>query len=218
MPESAWCSQCNEWVSVSENGGCANGHPRSSLRGLRQGPPPMPGGPQPVRVAAPPAPPAPTPRAEVDVFSATPDTARSVSASSYPNADGYALVGPEWTPDLTDLMLGQKSLIYGIILNLVSTALRLAFSAISGPQAFFTFAGPMFIVLGALGLASAVCSIYGIWRIGRSLGYSDFIRAFYLVSMFVPFFSLIVMLVLNAQATSKLRKGGYTVGLLGASA
>jgi len=34
MPTAAWCSGCKTNVWVSPDGGCPNGHPRSSLRGL----------------------------------------------------------------------------------------------------------------------------------------------------------------------------------------
>lgn len=38
MPIAAWCSECNASVWVDPDGGCSNGHPRSSLRDLREVP------------------------------------------------------------------------------------------------------------------------------------------------------------------------------------
>jgi hypothetical protein len=75
--------------------------------------------------------------------------------------------------------------------------------------------------LGPIGLLVFVCAILmglvGTFRLCSALGYSMAVRVILIVLLFVPLVSLIVLLVLNAKATGRLRAAGYHVGLLGAS-
>jgi len=53
MATAGWCSDCNANVWVAADGGCSNGHPRSSLRGLYQVPPAVGSAPPAVSTPAP---------------------------------------------------------------------------------------------------------------------------------------------------------------------
>lgn len=77
-----------------------------------------------------------------------------------------------------------------------------------------TFLGPigLLLVLGAV-----LMGLIGTFRLCSGLGYSMAVRVILIVLMFVPLVSLIVLLVLNARATARLRAAGYRVGLLGAT-
>ena len=77
-----------------------------------------------------------------------------------------------------------------------------------------TFLGPIgvLVVLGAV-----LAGLVGTFRLCSGLGYSMPVRVILIVLMFVPLVSLVVLLVLNAKATARLRAAGYHVGLLGAT-
>jgi hypothetical protein len=102
--------------------------------------------------------------------------------------------------DVEEIAAGQKLVIYAIMTYFLAAAARMAI----GPFAFL-------IVLVALGLA-----IVGTLKLGSGLGFSTVNKAICVVLMFVPLVGLIMLLVLNSKATSRLRAAGYTVGLLGA--
>ncbi|MHB1057933.1 MAG: hypothetical protein ACYC0F_08635 [Rhodanobacter sp.] len=76
-------------------------------------------------------------------------------------------------------------------------------------------------LLGPIGLLVVLCAVLmglvGTFRLCSALGYSMAVRVILIVLMFVPLVSLIVLLVLNAKATARLRAAGYHVGLLGAT-
>ena len=95
----------------------------------------------------------------------------------------------------------QKLIIYAILGYFVAVALH----ALLGP-------------IAGLLLVLVVCTaLIGTFRLCTGLGFSMTSRVILLVLMFVPLVSLMVLLVLNAKATGKLRAAGYQVGLLGAS-
>lgn len=95
----------------------------------------------------------------------------------------------------------QKLIIYAIFGYFAAVALQ-------------AFLGPV----AALLLVLVVCAaLMGTFRLCTGLGFSMVSRVILLVLMFVPLVSLVVLLVLNAKATGKLRAAGYHVGLLGAS-
>ncbi|MEQ1512560.1 MAG: hypothetical protein ABL934_07765 [Lysobacteraceae bacterium] len=102
--------------------------------------------------------------------------------------------------DVEEIAAGQKLVIYAILTYFLAAASRMAI----GPLAFV-------VVLVALGLAIA-----GTLKLGSGLGFSTVNKAICVVLMFVPLVGLIMLLVLNTKATSRLRAAGYTVGLLGA--
>ena len=101
---------------------------------------------------------------------------------------------------LGDVASGQKLVIYAILLYFLAAALRTAV----GPIALLAF------------LACLVMSWTGIYKIARGLDYPVGWRIVLLVLMLVPLVGLLVLVMLSSKATSRLRKAGYSVGLLGA--
>ena len=95
----------------------------------------------------------------------------------------------------------QKLIIFSILAYFAGAAAR-------------TFLGPigLLLVLGAV-----LMGLIGTFRLCSGLGYSMLVRVILIVLMFVPLVSLVVLLVLNARATARLRAAGYHVGLLGAT-
>jgi hypothetical protein len=64
-------------------------------------------------------------------------------------------------------------------------------------------------------LATAVVSIYGVYKLGSTL--SKMMGIVYAILMFFPFVSLIVLLYLSAVANRVLQANGIEVGIMGAS-
>jgi hypothetical protein len=101
---------------------------------------------------------------------------------------------------LGDVASGQKLVIYAILLYFLAAALR----TVVGPVALLA-------LLVCLGM-----SWTGIYKIARGLDYPLWWRIVLLVLMLVPLVGLLVLVMLSSRATSRLRKAGYSVGLLGA--
>ncbi|OOG37507.1 hypothetical protein [Rhodanobacter sp. C05] len=102
---------------------------------------------------------------------------------------------------IDEVASAQKLIIYAILTYFAAAAIR----AYMGPVG-------LLVALGAL-----LMGLVGTYRLCSGLGFSMASRVILIVLMFVPLVSLIVLLVLNAKATAKLRSAGYRVGLLGAS-
>jgi hypothetical protein len=96
---------------------------------------------------------------------------------------------------------GQKMIIYGILAYLSCIGLRF----VIGPLILFIL------------LAAMILGIIGSVRLANGMGYPIVVRILVIIALFIPLIGLITLVVLNARATTALRKGGYTVGLLGAS-
>lgn len=118
----------------------------------------------------------------------------------YQSPSAVVDVREQRSSSLGDLASGQKLVIYAILLYFLAAALRTAV----GPIAALAF------------LACLVMSWVGIYKIARGLDYPIWWRIVLLVLMLVPLVGLIELLVLSSKATSRLRKAGYLVGLLGA--
>jgi len=101
---------------------------------------------------------------------------------------------------LGDVASGQKLVIYAILLYFLAAALR----TVVGPVALLAF------------FACLVMSWTGIYKIARGLDYPVWWRIVLLVLMLVPLVGLLVLVMLSSKATGRLRKAGYSVGLLGA--
>lgn len=97
---------------------------------------------------------------------------------------------------------GQKLVIYALLAYIAAMFMRGA-----GLEPFSLIAA-----LGAL-----VMGLIGVYRLSVGLSYSMVVRVIFLILLFVPLVGLLVMLRLNANATTRLRTAGYRVGLLGAS-
>ena len=104
-----------------------------------------------------------------------------------------------------NVRVGQKFLIYAILLNIGTLPLR-----------FGTHDVALLAVSGTVALASIAVSIMGILKVSGGLGYGVGWRMAFCVFIILPLISLIVLLMLNGKATNYLRTAGYQVGLLGA--
>lgn len=102
--------------------------------------------------------------------------------------------------NVEEIAAGQKLVIYAILAYFLAAFSRVAI----GSLAFV-------ILFVALGLAIA-----GVLKLGSGLAFSTVNKAICVALMFIPLVGLIMLLVLNSKATSRLRAAGYTVGLLGA--
>lgn len=101
---------------------------------------------------------------------------------------------------LDDVAYGQKRVVYALLLYFLAIAL----------------AGTM-PVLGSL--AMIVCiglSCHGIYTLTRGLHYPLWARVICIGLIIVPLVGLLVLLALSNRATARLRRAGYSVGLLGA--
>ncbi|MFN0164040.1 MAG: hypothetical protein ACKVQQ_22630 [Burkholderiales bacterium] len=125
-------------------------------------------------------------------------------------ADANPFAPPQARVDVTDadsaerlekLASGQKLVIWGIILSIGSLALQFAI----GPFAF------------VLGIVSFIMSVIGVLRLANGFGYGTGRKIVYIIGLFIPLLSLVMLIVLSVRATRHLREGGYTVGLFGAS-
>lgn len=118
----------------------------------------------------------------------------------YRSPHAAVLERPRPGPELDDVASGQKLVIYAILLYFVAAAAR----AVLGPLATV----PLLICLG-MGWT-------GIYRLSRGLGDAMWMRIALLILMLVPLVGLIVLVILSSRGTSRLKKAGYSVGLLGA--
>lgn len=107
---------------------------------------------------------------------------------------------PADNADLQQIASGQKLVIYSIILNFATIALRS-----SGGLAL------------GLSLVALVMSLVGIVRLCGGFGHSTGTKVLLVIGCFVPLVNLVILVVLSMKATGRLREAGYKVGLLGAS-
>ena len=123
-----------------------------------------------------------------------------------------------WNLDLDELARAQRFLLWVLLWSILA-ALLLAFLS-DGQEmlseklrTFFTWCliGVRYVVLLSL-------QIYSVYRLGRALNRSVWETLAYVAAMCIPIrlVPLIVLLVLNRQATIKLQLAGVPVGLLGA--
>jgi len=96
---------------------------------------------------------------------------------------------------------GQKMIIYAILINIVTYVLQIAVHPL----------------LGLLALGAIALGIVGIITLAKGLGKSTGLTVVFVILMFVPCVSLIMLLILNSEATKELQSAGYRVGLMGAS-
>jgi hypothetical protein len=78
------------------------------------------------------------------------------------------------------------------------------------------FAGDLVVWLLPLQLASSVANLSAAYRLGSSVHRSAAFGVWMAILAFIPCIGIIALLIVNAQATSRLQKNGYQVGLLGA--
>jgi len=109
------------------------------------------------------------------------------------------------TNALENLRAGQRLIIGGILLNLITIPFRV-----------FPHDRALLVVGGLLGVAAIIVSIVGLLRMGAGLGIHIVWRILLCVVMIVPLINLIILLMLNSRATRHLTDNGYKVGLFGA--
>jgi len=112
-----------------------------------------------------------------------------------------AAEAPQQGTRLARIARGQKFVIYAILLNLTTMALTAAVGNVAA----------------LLYIPALVVSLVGIHGLASGLGYAVWKEVFLIVLMLVPLLNLIMLAVINFQATKMLRAGGYKVGLFGAS-
>lgn len=112
---------------------------------------------------------------------------------------------------MSDLISGQKCVIWAILLNLAATAITIGVVAMVGSLGDSGLGTTWFFVSRGLGMVAWFLSMWGVYQMVHSMGSSYF----FFPAMFVPVISIFALLVLNAQATGRLRSNGYKVGLLG---
>lgn len=116
-----------------------------------------------------------------------------------------------------DVRIGQKLLIYAILLYVINTAFVIIAAGSSLESSEPAPVSTIAIMIFALG--SIIAKVLGIWgnlRVTAGLGYTGVARFFLCLLMFVSCASFIVMIVLSSSATTFLRDRGLQVGLLGA--
>jgi hypothetical protein len=106
---------------------------------------------------------------------------------------------------------GQRFILFSILLNLLVVAIAFLVPRIDFLVAIFGIINLIAI------LTSVILAIVGIIRLSSGLGYGIAARILMIISMFIPFVSLIVLFILSNKATPLLRSAGYKVGLLGAA-
>ncbi len=109
----------------------------------------------------------------------------------------------------------QKLVIYAIVLNFCAVAVRLVPTLVTS-DSFVVVAYGTYCLGLVIALASTVMSLVGVYQLASGLDYAIGWRVLFLLFMFVPLVSLLVLLILNDRATKTLRAAGLQVGLLGA--
>jgi hypothetical protein len=100
---------------------------------------------------------------------------------------------------------GQKMLLWGVLLHVASTVVRLA-----NPSPIILTAS------GLMGLLAIILSIIGTIRVSSGLRYHIALRIACCVFMIIPLANIVTLLILSREATACLRAAGYQVGLMGA--
>lgn len=102
---------------------------------------------------------------------------------------------------IENVALGQKFIIYAILVNFLSMGLQFAVGEIAG----------------LIGIVAIGLSLIGMFRLASGLGYSMASTVLLVIFMLVPLVNIITLLILSSRATKALRSAGFKVGLLGAS-
>lgn len=115
------------------------------------------------------------------------------------------------------IAIAQKHLLWVICATLSLIALRLIrpeqlLERLDFDPRFAELLLPVFVVLNVALLLAQLISVI---RLSRAVG-EGWTTVFYALAMVVPCVSLLCLLTLNSRATSRLRKVGISVGLLGA--
>ena len=139
---------------------------------------------------------------------------------SPPKAEVHDVLGPEMDEERVQrLRSGQKLAIYAILIYLVATVVQTSLRGVApspGTQGLLmVVASGFMLIIG--GLAALIMSLMGVWKMGYGLGVGTILRVVMLIFMIVPLINILLLLVVNARATRKLRQAGFKVGFLGVS-
>lgn len=134
---------------------------------------------------------------------------------SPPKAEVRDVFDPEIDEErLQRLRSGQKLAIYAILIYLVATVIQATLRG-AAPSPGMAVASGFMLLIG--GLAALIMSLMGVWKMGYGLGVGTILRVVMLIFMIVPLINILLLLVVNARATRKLRQAGYKVGFFGVS-
>lgn len=116
-------------------------------------------------------------------------------------------------PDTGDVVLGQKIVICAVLMNFLAIG---AMFAVAGSGVSEELGG--MLILGSWGvrLLALILGIFGLLKIGSGLRWSGFSKILLVIGLFVPMLNVILLLLVNGQATAYLKAAGYKVGLAGA--
>jgi DNA integrity scanning protein DisA with diadenylate cyclase activity len=104
-------------------------------------------------------------------------------------------------PELLKLAKAQKLLIHGILTSILAVVL-------------LSVGAPVVAVFGlVVHVASLILQLLAVYRIARALGKT---AVLWLLGVFIPCGGIILLLILNQEATKALEKAGLKVGFFGA--
>jgi len=134
------------------------------------------------------------------------DAAMPVSPNPIPQTERRALPADQTIGELHEIAYRQKLLLYAILVNLVSVI-----------PTFVLITHPVFRPLGwALWLGNIALELWCWYKVGLALKKPLPYIWFLSIGLFLPCISLLVLVVMNASATSALQKADIRVGLMGA--
>jgi hypothetical protein len=102
-----------------------------------------------------------------------------------------------------EVAVAQRRLLLGLLANIVVNVLVRATT------------GPVFVVVALLGLATVVYTIVLVVQLCKALGKTPWL---YAIAVLIPLIGLLVLVMLNQQATTYLKANGVKVGFLGSKA
>lgn len=112
-------------------------------------------------------------------------------------------VGSSNAASLEEIAIGQRLLIFSILVNVAAVVLRGA-------------TGGDWLVFAPVALAGAAMAIVGLLRLGSGLGYASATIGLMIALTFVPVANIVMLGMVSQKATKRLQEAGYEVGLLGA--
>lgn len=101
-------------------------------------------------------------------------------------------------------------------LNLVARGQRHVMFALLAQIVASGFMGVQPVVGGVLVLAAFLYGVIAVVRLASALGDSVVSRVLFCLGLLLPLLSLIVLAVLSARASKRLRAAGFKIGFLGA--
>ena len=109
---------------------------------------------------------------------------------------------PDEATQTEQVRSGQRWALVAILLNLISVPLLLV------PEGA--------LIRAPLVLVAIILAVLGIVRMSRGLGINLVLIVLMAMGMVVPLVNLVILLIINVQATRYLRSRGFEIGLLGA--